>query len=118
MQHKQIPTCYLGKWVSDHGQLISVRKIPVIGYAVNYYPQKGRPRILLRWHMKDEILIVSLSWLSWLETMLLLQHKNDAISGKEILVPELESGPESRWEDEGFGFPWLLPLGVFRQNAA
>ena len=68
--------------------------------------------------MKGEKLIVSLNWLVWLETMLLLHHEIDADSGNELLIPELESGPESTWEDEGFGFPWLLPLGVFRRDVA
>ena len=118
MQQKQIPACYLGTWVSDHGQSISIKKIRLLGYVVNYYPNKGRPRVLLRWIIKDEKLIVSLGWFVWLGTMLLLHHETEADSGKELLIPELESGPESSLEEKGFGFPWLLPIEVFRRNAA
>ena len=118
MQKKRIPDCYLGKWVSDYGQVIVIRKIPLFGYIVNYYPAEGRPRFWISWFVKDKKVLIALSLLVWLEAMLLLQHTSDVESGKDCLVPELESGPESNWGEEGFGFSWVLPLGVFRKDAA
>ena len=47
--------------------------------------------------------------------MMYLWQASDLETKELILVPEIEEGPETRWENEDLGFPWVFPLSIFKQ---
>ncbi len=37
----------------------------------------------------------------------------DIETGREVLIPAVEQGPETDWLADDLGFPWVFPLSVF-----
>ena len=105
----------LGHWRSEAGQLLRIRRLPLLGLRVSYKPSRGRVRYLKIAQIEPEKISLYLSWLGPLETMLHLKLLPDPKTTQLVLVPELESGPESSWEREDFGFPWLFPFKEFHR---
>ena len=105
---------FTGKWASEHGQRLSIRNVPLLGFVATYWPRRKRPHLLLAFE-QGNTLAVSLGFFGPFGTMLLLSPASEAATRKDLLVPALECGPESSWEQEGFGFPWTVPLAAFRR---
>lgn len=100
----------LGEWRSQAGQTIKIKGYPLIGLRVLYKPVRGRARSLRVAEIQPRKISLYLSWLGPLQTMLHLRLLPDPATKELVLVPELESGPETQWERKDFGYPWLFPL--------
>lgn len=100
----------LGEWRSETGQTVKIKAYPLIGLRVLYKPVRGRARSLRVAELESKKVSLYLSWLGPLQTMLHLRLLPDPATKELVLVPEVESGPESQWEREDFGYPWLFPL--------
>jgi hypothetical protein len=105
----------LGRWKSNSGEIIVIRRWPIFGLRVSFTPVRGRSRSLKIANIELSKVSLFLSWLGHMEAMLHLRLLPDPENKETVLVPELEAGPESSWDKEDFGFPWLCPLEEFRR---
>lgn len=100
---------------TDAGQSVRIRKFPLIGLRVSYKPERVRTRSLKVAEVQIQKISLYLSWFGSLETMLHLRLLPDPDTKEAVLVPEVESGPESQWDRNDFGCPWLFPLKEFHR---
>ncbi len=109
---------FRGIWNTVGGKRLLITKLPAIGMVAVYFQSRSmRPHILHPCTMNGFILGLYLHWLGPLEAMLFLAPGTKIDGRVPILIPELECGPESLWERDAFGFPWLAPLEAFRRVA-
>ena len=104
-----------GQWKSQSGQMLVIRRLPILGVMVTCKPIQGRPRFLKVAEINSGKLSLYLSWLGPLQAMLHLRLLPDPETEEIVLVPELEAGPETSWEREDLGFPWLFPLREYHR---
>lgn len=110
-------TVFKGKWVSDYGHKIWFISFPFFKNYVLYKPKKGRFRILPTYHYVDyHCKLIGLHFLGLMEAMFYLWPASDIETKEVILIPMIEEGPETLWELDDYGFPWVFPLSVFRKN--
>jgi len=106
---------FLGNWVSEHGQRLTIRHLPILGIVATLKPVNGHTKWLLSCSYLNGELYVGLSFLHWLGAMLILSQASGAETKRDLLVPTLEAGPESNWEDDNFGVNWAAPLSIFKR---
>jgi hypothetical protein len=109
---------FLGRWKSDEGQSLWIIKIPKLNWVYAFYkPKKGRRICFMPCHLLDGVsnISISLHILGLMEAMLVLTPACSIEEKKDILIPELESGSETRWELDDWGFPWVYPLSIFQR---
>mgnify|MGYP000123055932 CR=1 FL=1 len=109
---------FLGHWKSDEGQSLWIMKIPKINLIYAFYkPKKGRRVCFMPCHFLDGVSSISISLhiMGLMEAMLVLTPACCIAGKKSILIPSLESGPETNWELDNWGFPWVQPLGIFQR---
>ena len=58
---------------------------------------------------------IALHILGLMEAMLVLSPACNIEDRSDILVAELESGSETRWELNDWGFPWVFPIRSFKR---
>ncbi len=107
---------FVGRWLSDHGQSLWIVFVPIVNWTFGFYkPNKGRRINFLICSFFDESIsiYVGLHFLHFMEAMLVLTPACDIETRREVLIPALESGPESDWMQDDLGFPWVFPLSVF-----
>lgn len=63
----------------------------------------------------DAPISISLHIMGLMEAMLVLTPACRIDSKQSILIPTLESGSETNWELDDWGFPWVYPLSVFQR---
>jgi hypothetical protein len=107
-------TLWLGHWISETGQSVKIKRFPLLGPRVSYRPERGRTRSLRVAKLQPMKISLYLGWFGPLETMLHLSLVFDPYAKEIVMVPEIESGPESRWDRDDFGYPWLFPIKEFR----
>lgn len=111
------PSHFEGKWDTVAGQRMRVLALPLVGLVAIFRPSGSSwPRLLFPCYVEETNLMVPLGWLGPLDATLVLSPGTKIDGRVPILVPELQSGPESWWEEEGFGFPWVYPLAIFRRE--
>lgn len=105
----------LGQWKSEIGQTVRIKTYPLIGLRVLYKPVRGRARLLRVGKLHAEKISLYLGWLGPLQTILHLSLQSEPVTKELVMRPEVEPGPESRWDRDDFGYPWLFPLLKFRR---
>ncbi len=107
---------FIGRWVSDQGQSLWVVFVPVVNWTFAFYkPNKGRRInfLICSFFDKSSEIFIGLHFLHYLEAMLVLAPACDIETGREVLIPAVEQGPETDWLADDLGFPWVFPLSVF-----
>ncbi len=109
---------FLGRWKSTEGQSLWIIRIPKLNWVYAFYkPTKGRRISFMPCHFLDgnSTMSISLHIMGLMEAMLVLTPACDIEDKKSILIPSLESGPETNWELDDWGFPWVYPLSIFQR---
>ena len=109
---------FLGRWKSTEGQSLWIIRVPKLNWVYAFYkPKKGRRISFMPCHFLDGIstMSISLHIMGLMEAMLVLTPACSIEDKKSILIPSLESGPETNWELDDWGFPWVYPLSIFQR---
>lgn len=109
---------FTGTWKSEAGQSLWIARIPGTSRTYAFYkPVKGRRIWFLPCYNLDgnHTLHIALHILGLMEAMLVLSPACTIDDRSDILVAKLESGSETRWELNDWGFPWVFPIRSFKR---
>lgn len=106
---------YIGKWTSNAGQTIVIRRLPFGRMFANYHPNKGWPRLLRDCTLSRDAneLVIRLTWV--FGTWMALKPVSHPDGSQPLLEPKFLPGPNGAYEAEAHDCPWALPLTVFHR---